>query len=138
MREELDSPALRWPTTSARLPFLTLVMKAPSLPVSVIFPPTTCTDTNQLKMGKVYRELINATTCIADMKNSIFLFCTWFMTCSCWRHYSEERNTCVYTVCLALASPLAQAEPQPLLAWLFAYSKWFGQLNDHLPWRAAM
>lgn len=39
----LDEPARRCPTTSARLPFLTLVMKAPSLPVSVIFPPTTCT-----------------------------------------------------------------------------------------------
>lgn len=36
------SPARRCPTTSARLPFLTLVMKAPSLPISVIFPPTTC------------------------------------------------------------------------------------------------
>lgn len=35
------APARRCPTTSARLPFLTLVIKAPSLPVSVIFPPTT-------------------------------------------------------------------------------------------------
>lgn len=34
-------PALRCPTTSARLPFLTLVMKAPNLPDSVILPPTT-------------------------------------------------------------------------------------------------
>lgn len=37
------APARRCPTTSARLPFLTLVMKAPSLPVSVILPPTTYT-----------------------------------------------------------------------------------------------
>lgn len=36
-------PALRCPTTSARLPFLTLVMKAPNLPDSVILPPTTWT-----------------------------------------------------------------------------------------------
>ena len=35
-------PGLRCPTVSARLPFLTLVMKAQSLPDSVIFPPTTC------------------------------------------------------------------------------------------------
>lgn len=39
------APALRCPTTSARLPFFTLVMKAPSLPASVIFPPTTCKET---------------------------------------------------------------------------------------------
>lgn len=37
-----SAPARRCPTTSARLPFLTLVIKAPSRPVSVIFPPTTC------------------------------------------------------------------------------------------------
>lgn len=34
-------PGLRCPTVSARLPFLTLVMKAQSLPDSVILPPTT-------------------------------------------------------------------------------------------------
>lgn len=41
INSDMTSPARKWPTTSARLPFLTLVMKAPSLPVSVIFPPTT-------------------------------------------------------------------------------------------------
>lgn len=35
-------PGRRCPTVSARLPFFTLVMKAQSLPDSVIFPPTTC------------------------------------------------------------------------------------------------
>lgn len=35
------TPARKCPTMSARLPFLTLVMKAPRRPVSVIFPPTT-------------------------------------------------------------------------------------------------
>lgn len=35
-------PGLRCPTVSARLPFLTLVIKAQSLPDSVILPPTTC------------------------------------------------------------------------------------------------
>ncbi len=35
-------PGLRCPTVSARLPFRTLVMKAQSLPDSVILPPTTC------------------------------------------------------------------------------------------------
>lgn len=44
LSRQLNSPALRCPTTSARLPFLTLVMKAPNLPDSVILPPTTCSD----------------------------------------------------------------------------------------------
>lgn len=43
---EQGLPALRCPTTSARLPFFTLVMKAPNLPDSVILPPTTCTETH--------------------------------------------------------------------------------------------
>lgn len=43
-------PARRCPTTSARLPFLTLVMKAPSLPASVIFPPTTYKEDEETTM----------------------------------------------------------------------------------------
>lgn len=48
-------PGLRCPTVSARLPFLTLVIKAQSLPDSVILPPTTCRSTEVTGLALKYR-----------------------------------------------------------------------------------
>lgn len=52
---------------SARLPFLTLVMKAQSLPDSVILPPTTCRSRETTGLG--VRFLFNLVVAVALLKH---------------------------------------------------------------------
>lgn len=108
------APARRCPTTSARLPFLTLVIKAPSLPVSVIFPPTTWKKTRR-------------TECLLQ-----------------WVFFSAQANFSQAGSDLALNGEMTPCLPwgrgvsRPRGAWLTSCLAWCVQSGGRPLWTAAM
>lgn len=124
-QQKRQSPARRCPTTSARLPFFTLVMKAPSLPVSVIFPPTTC---RQVRGGL----LSEVDTTFAAKQNypSIYICCSPSGPAGT-RPHGAEPTSCLAWCVRSGGRPLWTAATSPGAAGN-TENRWGGGVNLEL------
>lgn len=117
------APARRCPTTSARLPFLTLVIKAPSLPVSVIFPPTTWKKTRRIEHR-------------VPSSVSVFQFIRYFF--SAQANFSQAGSDLALNGEMTPCLPWGRGVSRPRGAWLTSCLAWCVQSGGRPLWMAAM